>query len=90
MAEDNNKKIPCPVCENKAHLLAMDITPELAEEMAMAEDCPDFCGEETYRKRLSICSDCPELVGGMTCRDCGCFVQFRARHLTAHCVWNKW
>ena len=32
----------------------------------------------------------PKLIGGMTCRDCGCFVQFRARHLTAACINGKW
>ena len=29
-------------------------------------------------------------IGGMTCRDCGCFVQFRVRHKTASCINGKW
>ena len=81
---------PCPVCENKEHLLAMDMTPELVQEMAEQESVADYAGDETVEKRLSICEKCPHLIGGMTCADCGCFVQFRVRHKTAACINGKW
>ena len=82
--------IPCPVCENKAHLSTMDMTPELVAEMAEQESVADYAGDELVAKRLGICAVCPRLIGGMTCADCGCFVQFRVRHKTAACINGKW
>ena len=82
--------IPCPVCENKEHLSAMDMTPELVQEMADQESVADYAGDETVAIRLEICSGCPRLIGGMTCADCGCFVQFRVRHKTAACINGRW
>ena len=32
-----------------------------------------------YERRLKRCSECEALVGGLTCRYCGCFVLARAR-----------
>ena len=80
---------PCPVCENKAHLTAMDMTPELVAEMAAEEPVSDYAGDKLVAKRLEICGACPRLIGGMTCQDCGCFVQFRVRHKTASCIYGK-
>lgn len=80
----------CPECETKSYLSSMEMTQELVEEMAMQEKISDFIGEETYRKRLEICHNCPSLIGEMTCKNCGCFVQFRARHISASCVEGKW
>jgi len=73
-------KDPCPVCDNMEHLSAMDMTPELVAEMASAEPVADYAGDELVAKRLEICGTCSRLIGGMTCRDCGCFVQFRVRN----------
>ena len=81
---------PCPECENKKHLSAMDMTPELVAEMAAAEPVADYAGDALVKKRLAVCGECPGLIGGMTCRDCGCFVQFRVRHKSASCVNGKW
>lgn len=80
----------CPECETKSYLSSMEMTPELVEEMAMQEKISDFIGEEAYRKRLEICHNCSKLIGEMTCQNCGCFVQFRARHISASCVDGKW
>ena len=49
--------------------------------------------EETYRERLTICQDCPELVNG-TCRLCGCYVETRAAKKGQQCPmvpprWNR-
>ena len=84
------EKEPCPVCDNKTSLAAMDMSPELIAEMVENEPCPDYAGDEVYSRRLKICGACPKLIGGMTCRDCGCFVQFRARHLSAACINGRW
>ncbi|MBO4858485.1 MAG: hypothetical protein J5527_08215 [Treponema sp.] len=80
----------CPVCENKTSLASMEMTPELVEEMTESEPVADFCGEKLLEYRLKLCSECTRLISGMTCAECGCFVQFRARHSTAHCVLNRW
>ena len=77
---------PCPVCESKKELASMEMTPELVAEMAALEFVADFCGEDELARRLAICGACPRLLNGMTCAECGCFVQFRARHATAHCA----
>ena len=82
--------IPCPVCENKEHLSTMDMTPELVQEMAEQEQVADYAGGEVVARRLEVCGKCPRLIGGMTCADCGCFVQFRVRHKTAACINGKW
>ena len=68
----------------------MEMTPELVEEMAASELVADFCGESELDRRLAICRACPRLLNEMTCADCGCFVQFRARHATAHCANGLW
>ena len=81
---------PCPVCESKKELASMEMTPELVEEMAAAEPVADFCGQDELARRLAICGSCPRLINEMTCAECGCFVQFRARHTTAHCANGLW
>ena len=83
-------KAPCPECENKAYLSSLDMTPELVAEMAAAEPVADYVGDDLVAKRLEICGTCSRLIGGMTCQDCGCFVQFRVRHKTAACINGKW
>ena len=81
---------PCPVCESKRELAAMEMTPELVEEMAAAETIADFCGQDELNRRLAICGACSRLINQMTCAECGCFVQFRARHATTHCANGLW
>lgn len=80
----------CPVCESKKQLASMEMSPELIEEMAANEPIADFCGDKLLGERLAICNKCTKLLGEMTCSECGCFVQFRARHSTAHCALGKW
>ena len=81
---------PCPVCESKKELASMQMTPELVAEMAANEPIADFCGDCELKRRLDICGACSGLLDQMTCAECGCFVQFRARHATAHCALGKW
>lgn len=54
------------------------------EEMkaAMSED--EKTDETEYQRRLSICRQCDELVGG-TCRKCGCYAEFRAMKKIMYC-----
>ena len=39
---------------------------------------------ETYRARLALCRECPELMNG-TCRLCGCYVETRAAKRVQGC-----
>lgn len=87
---NENRSQPCPACENKAQLVTMNLTPELVEEMALSDKVSDPVLDSVYQERLNSCKNCPKLLGGMTCAFCGCFVQFRARHKTAHCPISKW
>ncbi|MBO5279551.1 MAG: hypothetical protein J6B06_08700 [Lachnospiraceae bacterium] len=41
--------------------------------------------DDIYEKRLAICSECEALVGGLTCKYCGCFVLARARKDSQQC-----
>lgn len=40
--------------------------------------------KEVYRERLSLCTDCDDLMEGL-CRKCGCFVEYRAALKNKHC-----
>ena len=48
-----------------------------------------------YERRLKLCSGCRNLIGGLTCGHCGCFVLARARKQDNICpapegnLWNK-
>lgn len=42
-----------------------------------AIDAESRTDEETYKKRISRCRECENLVSGM-CRKCGCYVEYRA------------
>lgn len=49
--------------------------------------------DDIYEKRLEICSGCEALVGGLTCKYCGCFVLARARKEKQECPMpgqNRW
>lgn len=87
----SEKKSLCPECETKAYLATMELTPELLEELSLAEPVTeDTVLQETYNSRLAICKNCARLIGNMTCAECGCFVQFRAKRKTAFCAMGKW
>ena len=47
--------------------------------------------QQTYEKRLNICSTCDRLMNGM-CRLCGCFVELRAVQKVRKCpdLPEKW
>ena len=49
------------------------------------------CPEEAYRKRLTVCCDCEQLMQGM-CLLCGCYVEARAAKKNQNCpaIPQKW
>jgi hypothetical protein len=44
-----------------------------------------LASERLYTERLAFCEACPGLVGGTTCKYCGCFVQIKAKLAAAKC-----
>lgn len=40
--------------------------------------------EQEYRRRLQLCTDCEQLLGGV-CGMCGCYVELRAGKKSQHC-----
>lgn len=47
---------------------------------------PEECAEDgVYERRLEKCRECSDLIGGLTCSHCGCFVLARARKKRMDC-----
>ena len=49
----------------------------------------DLTDEKTAAARLEYCTSCDELISG-TCRQCGCYVEIRARLKDGACPKEKW
>lgn len=66
---------PCKRC-----LLAQsgldDIRESILQQAAAIQDNKRASDEE-YQRRLEFCMTCDSLLNGM-CRECGCFVEYRA------------
>ncbi len=74
------------------HCLLRDIEGEEKEMIRKYRDAitPDSrVPEETYEKRLKICTECEKLVVG-TCLVCGCYVELRALGIGTKCPKKKW
>lgn len=41
--------------------------------------------DAAYHARLAVCSSCPDLLYGTTCRHCGCLVAVRAKLAEKSC-----
>lgn len=47
---------------------------------------PEDCVKDSeYERRLEICAGCSDLMGGLTCSHCGCFVLARAKKKRIDC-----
>jgi hypothetical protein len=81
----------CPVCESGRELLGMDLSEDLLSEMAQRQGFADGDVSLTeYNNRLEICYVCPSAQGMMTCAECGCFIQFKAKSKGSFCPIGKW
>lgn len=81
-------KIPCRKClllgvsEEEVKQKTADYLSSLPEESRTPS--------EEYEKRLAVCEHCPELTNGL-CKQCGCFVLYRAGILANHCpLSDRW
>lgn len=48
-----------------------------------------FNTQEEVNRRIEICRTC-EFYTGVTCKKCGCVVNFKAALATEHCPIGKW
>lgn len=79
--EEGYRPCRCHIPEN---LQKDQMYEKIAEYVANLE--PEECaGDAVYEKRLEICSQCEELMGGLTCKLCGCFVLARAKKKSQKC-----
>ena len=87
----SHTKIPCRRCLIEG-LDAAEVMAKLQEYIDAIE--PDMrTPDDLYHRRLAVCETCPQLSGGM-CRQCGCFVLYRAAKAAACCPdltdrWNR-
>ena len=92
MHDDNQKKF-CPECEIRK--LQSQITKDrIEDDIAKMEYVPGVTTpEDIYRKRLETCSTCSSLQAEILCSECGSYVAYRARMISATCPYpgnNKW
>ncbi len=60
-----------------------DILNDIKEKIAKFPES-DKVSEDEYKKRLSFCKDCDNLISGV-CMKCGCYVEFRAAFQKQKC-----
>ena len=50
-----------------------------------------FVEKDTYKERLKICSTCEHFIlKNKRCKQCGCFMESKARFSIAKCPIQKW
>ena len=82
-------RIPCKRCMI-AGLREEEVLLRLSDYIDAIE--PDKrAPQERYQARLAVCETCEQLSGGM-CRECGCFVLYRAAIAGNDCpgILDRW
>ncbi|MEK3705675.1 DUF6171 family protein [Paenibacillus sp. FSL R7-0198] len=74
---------PCKGCDDQYDVKISDA--KMARLVEIASRSRETVQDEEYERRLSICSACPGLQYGTTCRHCGCLVQVRAKLSESTC-----
>lgn len=90
---DSQKKPFCPECEIRA--LQVEITKDRIDAAVakMAYVAGITAPDHIYRTRLETCRSCPSLRAEIMCAECGSYIAYRARMLSATCPYpgnNKW
>lgn len=59
--------------------------------LAAGLDAVERADEETAKKRIEICVECPHLIKiTRQCKECGCFVDLKTKLKTQRCPIEKW
>ncbi|MCP1136739.1 DUF6171 family protein [Paenibacillus polysaccharolyticus] len=74
---------PCKGCDSQYDIHISDA--KMARLVEIASRSRTTVEDEEYERRLAICSGCPDLQYGTTCRHCGCLVQVRAKLADSTC-----
>jgi hypothetical protein len=61
-----------------------------AASKTMAEMVGKATTDEVFQSRIDICNECPHLNSVRQCRECGCFVDGKARLALQECPIKKW
>ncbi|MCZ1266538.1 hypothetical protein SAMN04487896_6107 [Paenibacillus sp. ov031] len=77
------KREPCKGCNDQYDVKISEA--KMARLVELASRSRPVVEDAEYERRLSICSDCPGLQYGTTCRYCGCLVQVRAKLVESTC-----
>ncbi|MGO4532956.1 DUF6171 family protein [Paenibacillus sp. 2TAF8] len=74
---------PCKGCDSQYDIHISDA--KMARLVEIASRSRETVEANEYERRLVICSACPDLQYGTTCRHCGCLVQVRAKLAESTC-----
>lgn len=77
------KQQPCKGCNDQYDVKISEA--KMARIVALASRSRPAVEDSEYERRMSICSHCPALQYGTTCRYCGCLVQVRAKLVESTC-----
>ncbi|MFE6079407.1 DUF6171 family protein [Paenibacillus sp. NPDC057886] len=77
------KREPCKGCNDQYDAKISEA--KMARLVELASCSRPAVEDAEYERRLSICSDCPGLQYGTTCRYCGCLVRVRAKLVESTC-----
>lgn len=81
--ERTNRQGRCKGCSEEHGVQISE--DKLAKLVELASRARAVVTDERYANRLSICSSCPGLQYGTTCRYCGCIVHVRAKLADSVC-----
>lgn len=73
----------CKGCRDDFRVTDAQIAKVLASKMFTADNT---VSDEIYAQRLELCMGCPQLMGGHTCKLCGCVVQISAKLKAKSCT----
>jgi len=76
---------PCRNCQPAPQLRLKPGEAKRLAEKQLSTRAGELTDETLYQERLAACSDCDDLLGGVTCRHCGCLVAARAWMADQHC-----
>ena len=80
---DENESI-CKACEALVPITEEEIASIFGKLTGLRDI--KLVSEQLFAERLAICGACPDLIGGTTCKYCGCFVGVRAKLAASKCA----